>query len=133
MLTWLSDEPEIYPTVSKYIQVEDFTDPLMQQVATMVYEQLDNEKLNPAGIIDAFPQEQQGQIAELFSTQLQRIETRQEKEKALKDIILRIKTNRYEKTSSDVGNGDLTFLTQLVEQKKRLEELQKIELHLSER
>ena len=119
--------------MSKYIQIEDFIDPLMQQAAIMVYEQLDKEKLNPAGIIDAFPQEQQGQIAELFSTQLQKIETKQEKEKALKDIILRIKTNRYEKTSSDVGNGDLTFLTQLVEQKKRLEELQKIDLHLSER
>ena len=133
LLTWLSDEPDIFPTVSKYIQVEDFTDPLMQQVAIMVYEQLENDKLNPAGIIDAFSQEQQGQIAELFSTQLQRIETKQEKEKALKDIILRLKTNRYEKTSSDVGNGDLTFLTQLVEQKKKLEELQKIDLHLSER
>lgn len=133
LLTWLTDEPEIYSTVSKYIQIEDFIDPLMQQAAIMVYEQLDKEKLNPAGIIDAFQQEQQGQIAELFSTQLQKIETKQEKEKALKDIILRIKTNRYEKTSSDVGNGDLTFLTQLVEQKKRLEELQKIDLHLSER
>lgn len=133
LLTWLSDEPDIFPTVSKYIQIEDFTDPLMQQVAIMVYEQLENDKLNPAGIIDAFSQEQQGQIAELFSTQLQRIETKQEKEKALKDIILRLKTNRYEKTSSDVGNGDLTFLTQLVEQKKKLEELQKIDLHLSER
>ena len=101
LLTWLSDEPDIFPTVSKYIQIEDFTDPLMQQVAIMVYEQLENDKLNPAGIIDAFSQEQQGQIAELFSTQLQRIETKQEKEKALKDIILRLKTNRYEKTSSE--------------------------------
>ena len=105
----------------------------MQQAAKMVFEQLNINKLNPAGIIDAFPQEQQGKIAELFSTQLERIETRQEKEKALKDIILRMKSNRYEKMSHDVGNGDLSFLTQLVEQKKRLEELQKLDLHLSER
>lgn len=132
LLTWLSDEPEIFSTVSKYIQIEDFIDPLMQQAAQMVYQQLGDGKLNPAGIIDAFPQDQQGQIAELFSTQLEKLETRQDKEKALKDIILRVKTNRYEKTSCDVGNGDLSFLTQLVEQKKRLEELKKIELHLSE-
>lgn len=132
LLTWMIEETRLFPTIKKYIQPQDFSNQGLRQVAVQVYQQLETGKVDPAGIIDLFPEEEQRQVAELFSAQLEEIETKQEKEKALKDLIIRVKTNSYEMASSDIGTGDLSYLTKLVAEKRGLEELKKIEIHLDE-
>ena len=132
LLTWMIEETRLFPTIKKYIQPQDFSNQGLRQVAVQVYQQLETGKVDPAGIIDLFPEEEQRQVAELFSAQLEEIETKQDKEKALKDLIIRVKTNSYEMASSDIGTGDLSYLTKLVAEKRGLEELKKIEIHLYE-
>lgn len=130
LLTWMIEETRLFSIINKYIRPEDFSDQGLRQVAVLVYRQLELGKVNPAAIIDVFPEEEQRQVAELFSAQLEEIETKQEKEKALKDLIIRVKTGSYERASRDIGTGDLSYLTKLVEEKRGLEELKKIEIHL---
>ena len=132
LLTWMIEETRLFPIIKTYIKPEDFSDQGLQQVAMLVYQQLEVGKVDPAGIIDVFPEEEQRWVAELFSAQLEEIETKQEKEKALKDLIIRVKTSSYERASNDIGTADLSYLTRLVEEKRGLEELKKIEIHLNE-
>ena len=50
LLTWLSGEPELFPKIHPYVSEEDFTDTLYQEVALMVFQQLeggDQSRGNP--------------------------------------------------------------------------------------
>ena len=41
LLTWLSEYPTLYRTISAYVKPEDFTDELYREVAEMLYDQLE--------------------------------------------------------------------------------------------
>lgn len=125
LLTWIADEPDIYTIVKKYVSPDDFTDELYRKVATKMYEGLDAGRFLAASIISLFPddEEQQSRVSEIFNTNLVRIETREEKEKALHDIIYDIRRMSYEKKKSEIQLGDANALKTIVEGKKKLEEL----------
>lgn len=125
LLTWIADEPDIYKIVKKYISPDDFTDELYRKVAQKMYEGLDAGRFLAATIISLFPddEEQQSKVSEIFNTNLVRIETREEKEKALHDIIYDIRRMSYEKQKSEIQLGDANALKTIVDSKKKLEEL----------
>ncbi|WP_027218406.1 DNA primase [Butyrivibrio fibrisolvens] len=125
LLTWIADEPDIYKIVKKYISPDDFTDELYRKVAEKMYEGLDAGRFLAASILSLFPddEEQQSRVSEIFNTNLVRIETREEKEKALHDIIYDIRRMSYEKKKSEIQLGDANALKTIVDSKKKLEEL----------
>ena len=91
MLTWLIEEPELFPKISPYLGAEDFTEDLYRQAAEMVFSQYREGKLNPAGIISRFTEEeQQREIAALFNARLKEVTTAAEKEKALRETVIQI-------------------------------------------
>ena len=53
-LTWLVEEPQLYPRVKQYISVEDFTEELYRKVAERLFEDLDKGEINPAAIVSLF-------------------------------------------------------------------------------
>ena len=129
-LTWLVEEPQLYPKIKKYISAEDFTEELYRKVAGRLFEELEQGKINPAAIISMFTDvEEQREVAELFNTKLQEITTKQEREKAFHDIIVALKKNSYEYASSRLGT-DVDALKKAIEGKKALEELEKIQITL---
>ena len=82
LLTWLSEYPGLYKTVSAYVKPEDFTDELYKEVAEMLYEQLEKGELNPARIINHFTDpQQQRTAAQIFNTKV-RAESQAEQEKS---------------------------------------------------
>ena len=124
-LTWLVEEPQLYPKIKKYISAEDFTEELYRKVAGRLFAELEQGKINPAAIISMFTDvEEQREVAELFNTKLQEITTKQEREKAFHDIIVALKKNSYEYASSRLGT-DVDALKKAIEGKKALEELEK--------
>ncbi len=130
LLTWLTDEPSLYPKIKKYISSEDFTEDLYKKVAERLFEDLEKGVSNPASIISMFTDEaDQRQVAEVFNTKLMKLATKQEQEKAFRDIVLTVKKNSYEYFSERLGN-DMSALNQVIAGKKALEELSKTHISL---
>ena len=130
LLTWITDEPALYHKIKKYISAEDFTEELYRRVADRLFQELEAGIFRPADIISAFEdEEEQRQAAELFNTNLPRLSTGQEREKAFHDILLSVKKNSYEYHTSRLGS-DVGALNQAIEGKKALEELAKTHISL---
>ncbi|MCM1089374.1 MAG: DNA primase [Butyrivibrio sp.] len=130
LLTWLVDEPDVYAKIKRYITPEDFTEELYQRVARKLFEGLEQGGFQAASIISMFEdEEEQSQAAELFHTSLPKLDTLQEREKALHDILLSVKRGSYEYYTSRLG-ADVNALTKAVEGKKDLEQLAKTHISL---
>lgn len=130
LITWITDEPSVYPQIARYITAEDFTEEIYQKVATRLFTELSQGQFKPADIISMFEEEEeQRQAAELFNTNLPQLNTVQEKEKAFHDIILAVKRNSYEYYTAKLGT-DVNALKQVIDGKKALEELAKIRISM---
>ncbi len=130
LLTWIVEEPQVYPKIKKYISTEDFTEDLYKKVAEKLFADLEEGNVNPASIVSLFTdEEEQREVAGLFNTKLVEISTKQEQEKAFHDIVLAVKRNSYEYFSSRLGT-DVSALNQVIEGKKALEELSKTHISL---
>ncbi len=130
LITWIVDEPEVYPKIAKYIGAEDFTDELYRKVADKLFAGLVQGGFEPAALISQFAdEEEQRKAAELFNTKLEELQTKQEREKALHDIVYTVKRDSYEYYSGRMGT-DVDALNQVIAGKKALEELSKTHISL---
>ena len=130
LLTWITEEPALYPKISPYIAAADFTEPGFIEVADRLFTDLEKGIYQPAAIISAFEDEQeQRAVAEIFNTQLPEITTPKEREKAFHDIIYAVKKNSFEYYSGRMGS-DMNALSQVIAGKKALEELSKTHISL---
>ena len=129
-LTWLVEEPKLFEKIQRYITPEDFTTELYKKVATKLFDDLEMNRFNPAAIISMFTdEEEQKEVAGLFNTKLEQLETKQEREKAFHDIVVNVKKNSYEQASANLG-ADVNALTKVIEGKKALQELEKTHIYL---
>lgn len=129
MLTWLIEEPGLFEIIKPYIGPEDFTEELYREAASMVFAQYEEGSLNPAKIISMFTdEEQQREIAGLFNARLKEVTTQSDKEKALKETIIRVKKNSMDYRSRHLDPADMAGLQKLVADKKNMEQLQKLEI-----
>jgi DNA primase len=130
LLTWLTDYPNLYGKIKKYLTPEDFTIELYSKVAKRMFEDIEAGNLNPASIINMFEDEkEQSEAASLFTTNLPELESVQEREKAFHDILVSVKKNSYDYYSARSG-VDITALNKMIEGKKALEELGKLHISL---
>ena len=128
LLTWLSEEPQLYHRIKKYIGFEDFTNPLYQKVAEKLFEGIEESTIHPAAIISMFADEgEQKEVAALFNTKLEDLETDQDKQKAFHHIVVNVKTASFEESSRKLGS-DVMALNKVIQGKKALEELQKTQI-----
>lgn len=133
MLTWLIEEPELFEVVKPYLGPEDFTEELYRQAAQLVFTQYQEGKLNPAGIVSMFTEEeQQREIAELFHTSLRELTTPAEKEKALRETIIRLKENSINYRSKHLEATDMAGLQKLVADKKSVQKLYNMDFGISD-
>ena len=130
VLTWMIEEERLFQVICQYIAPDDFTEDIFRRTAKLLYEQQENGTLNPAKIISMFEdEEEQREIAELFHARIHEIETKSDREKALKETILRVKQNSINYRSTNLAPADIQGLQQLVADKRQLEKLEK--LHIS--
>lgn len=130
ILTWLCEYPKLYQTVSSYIKPDDFSDELYHQVASMLFEQLEKNELNPARIMDQFiDTEQQRVVAQIFNTEVP-VETPEEQQKAIKDTVRKVMEHGIELRSAELDPTDITGLQKLIDAKRRLQELGRLNISL---
>ena len=117
-------------TERKKISPEDFTEELYQRAAKKLFEDLEKEVINPAGIISLFTQEEeQREAAALFNTKLLELSSKAEKERALHDILMAVKRGSLEALRERSGT-DVSAFGRMIVSKKELEELSKTHISL---
>lgn len=139
LLTWLVEAPQLYDKVKAYISPHDFTEGLYRDVAGILFEEIENGSVNPAGIISRFNEEdQQRDVASLFHTRLPFWDEAQEdgqqpdrieREKAFRDILLKVKRNAYETDLLHSGS-DMEAMQRALSGKRELAELEKTHISI---
>ena len=130
LLTWIIDDPRIFPQISRYLQPDDFDGEIYVQTASRLWDQLrkDPEAANAASVISSFetPQEQEAAAA-MFNSHLEGIEDKNDREKTLRELVFFIKQASLDRMTRIGGAGSLqTLLTA----KQQLQSLRSAHFHL---
>lgn len=125
MLTWLVNYPELIHTLREELRPEDFTNPLCREVAEKLWKQEEKGAVNPAAVLDMFPDEEdQAEVASMFHTELQ-LEKEEDRKVAFFDVLCRMKREGLELRTAALDPADLKGLIALTEERKKLEALQR--------
>ncbi len=131
LITWLTEEPKVYHIIRNLITPEDFMEEIYQQVTRLLFEQLQAGTVSPAKIISCFTNEdEQREVAALFNTKLEELESQAEQEKALRDIIIKVKKNSLEQKKESSLPEDMDALAQVIADKRAIEELENLHISL---
>ena len=130
LLTWIIDDPRIFPQISRYLQPDDFDGEIYVQTASRLWDQLrkDPEAANAASVISSFetPQEQEATAA-MFNSHLEGIEDKNDREKTLRELVFFIKQASLDRMTRAGGASSLqTLLTA----KQQLQSLRSANFHL---
>ncbi len=129
LLTWLIEDPQLYHKIKNYISPRDFIEPIYHDVAVKLFEQLENNRLNPASIISMYESEEEHkEVASLFNAPLSEELSLAEKEKALNETIYKVKKNSVDYRSRNAATAD--ELSMLVKEQAELGKLSKMHISL---
>lgn len=123
ILTWICDNPDIYKAVRDYITPEDFTEPLYKELACMMFAQLEEDRFNPAAILNRFEDdERQREAAMILNTNiLDDSALESDREKALNEAVINIRRNSLEMRSRSAA--DLNELQKIIAEQAGLKNL----------
>lgn len=131
LLSWLIEDPSLFEAVKKRITTEDFYEENYHTVATMLYEQLEQGEVLPAKIINYFQDvESQKMVAQMFQTDFQTSMSLDEKEKALNELIVRIKEYSIDHRMRNLT--DMGQLQKLILEKKQWQSPDKLHISLKD-
>ena len=122
LLTWLINDVSIIDKISNVIKPEDFIDPLLNSVATKLYDQIKMGNPNPALIVGDYTDESDAAIvASLFSSDLDENLSKQERERALNDIVRKVKKNSLDTEFNTVT--DAIRMQEIIKEQQKLNEI----------
>ena len=131
LLTWLIDQPKLFQIIEEYVTPEDFTETNYQKVAELLYEQYHLGELNPARILNHFTEEEEHrEVAALFNTRIRELTTEEEKDRAIKEIIIKVKNNSIDHQTMNLNPTDMVGLQRLMESKRKLQNIGKLHISL---
>ncbi len=120
LFTWMADDPAVFRAVAAQLTPADFVGERYREVAEILYEQHAQGQVMPAQIVSRYSDgETQREVAAMFQAERQPIETTEQKEKALTQVVRRILERRSRERREE---GTIT-VEQQVEERKRLEQL----------
>ena len=130
LLTWMVNEPKLFEHLEGIIDADDFIEPSYHMVAKMLFEQYkENKMVMPAKILNQFTEvEEHNQVAAIFNTMLKMAPSEEDNEKAITDVVKRVKECRinYEMEHSN----DIMLWQKLIRDKAELQKLH-ISLHFA--
>ena len=138
LMTWLADEPGIFPQVSAYIRPEHFRPGVPRKTAEGYWKILRQDgEGNPASVIGMFEtEEEQEAAAAMFQSHLRGIYSARDREKALRDIVQAIRKSAADRERTQIEESGHAptpdELTRLVNNKKEIQALSKISFHLQD-
>ena len=129
LLTWMTDEEEVYKAASGYIEPSDFSEGVTKRMAEAIFEGYRSGNFSPADILTHFTEEDLvKEASRIINTPLDGLESVSEKEKALTDLVIRIKTASLDRLkNADDGTDPLKKAKEI---RKAMDELKKIRITL---
>ena len=130
LLTWLADEPGLYPGIKNYISPEDFEEGILQTVAGYLFDQFEQDAYNPSQIVNRFvDDEEQQKVAAIFHTTIGEVESAEDKTKALREIVIRVKRDAFSRLRARTPDSDPDLIRRTIEEKKILKELETVDFY----
>lgn len=124
LITWMSSDEKLFRNISRYVEPEEFTDPLCRKVAELLSEQVAAGHLSPASLFQYFTEEEEQQkVAAMFNDTIPTLSGRGEEEKALQETILRVKQNSIAWQTEHMDPGDMEMLGKIVQKRREIEKL----------
>lgn len=131
LLTWLIDQPKLFQIIEDYVTPADFTEKNYRKVAELLYEQYHAGELNPARILNHFTEEEEHrEAAALFHTRIRELTTEEEKDRAIKETIIKVKNNSIDHQTMSLDPTDMVGLQRLMESKRKLQNIGKLHISL---
>lgn len=123
LITWMSADIRLLRNIMKYVELEDFTDPLCKRVAELLYEQQKTGVFSPASLFQYFTEEEsQKKVAEMFHDTIPSLKSKEE-QKALQETILRVKQNSIAWQMEHMNPQDMESLQKIVKKRREIEKL----------
>ena len=124
LITWMCSGEKIFRSIAKYVEPEEFTDPLCRKVAELLTEQVKEGRLNPASLFQYFTEEEdQQKVAAMCNDTIPDLSGREAEEKALQETILRVKQNSIAWQTEHLDPGDMEALQKLIRRRRDIEKL----------
>jgi len=123
LLTWLVNEPVLFQKLAGIIGPDDFIEPIYHGAAMLLFEEYERDgKVMPAKILNQYTDmEDQKKIAELFNTTLKLKPLPEDNDKALTDIVRKVKVDSIEHKMNE--SNDIMKWQELIQEKGRLAKL----------
>ena len=123
LMTWIVEMPALMDKLKELISEEDFDDPLYRKVFEMLSEEYRKTgQMTPARLLSAFEEiEDQQKIAALLNTRTETDDDPGAKEKALTELVIRIKRHTLDKKIRSASTGEA--LQQLILERNKLQKL----------
>lgn len=125
LLTWMISDEAYFRVIRRFIEPSDFGVPLYREIAGMLYTQYEDQgKLNPAGILSRFENiEEQREASAVFNARLTQVESKEEIEKALQEIIYKIKKEALDRKGKELEPTDMEGMQRLIQERRELQKL----------
>lgn len=124
LITWMGTDERLFRNIIKYVEPEEFTDPLCRRAAELLTEQYTEGHLNPAALFQYFTEEEdQKKVAAMFNDGIPTISGREEEKKALQETILKVKQNSIAWQTEHMDPGDMECLQKIVQKRREIEKL----------
>lgn len=123
LLTWMVNEPQLFDKLEGIIGPDDFYEQIYHGVALLLFKQYEEEKaVIPGKILNQYTDlEDQKKIAELFNTTLKISPLAKDRDKALNDIVRRVKEDSIEQQMN--ATNDILRWQDLIKEKANLAKL----------
>jgi DNA primase len=124
LLTWLVNDTSLFKKLEDVITVDDFTDDDYRQVAGRLFEQYrETGQVVPAAVVNMFEDvEKQKLVGSILQTELPFDISHDEKEKAINEVIKKVKFAKIEYELQNCGD-DMEKLSRLITERGKLSEL----------
>ena len=124
LITWMCSGEKIFRSIAKYVEPEEFTDPLCRKVAELLTDQLKEGRLNPPSLFQYFTEEEEQQkVAAMCNDTIPDLSGREAEEKALQETIRRVKQNSIAWQTEHLDPGDMDALQKLIRRRRDIEKL----------
>lgn len=123
LLTWMVNEPQLFDKLEGIIGPDDFYEQIYHGVALLLFKQYEEEKaVIPGKILNQYTDlDDQKKIAELFNTTLKISPSPEDRNKALNDIVRRVKEDSIEQQMN--ATNDILRWQDLIKEKAKLAKL----------
>ena len=125
LLSLISDKPDLYSRIKNIISAGDFATPLYKDLAARIFSQIEEgKKPNAAEIISRYESgEDQSLVTAVFEENFEAEPDEAEREKAFKEIVIKVKRAGLEEELKSIDNKDLKSFMEITKKQRELGKL----------